>query len=66
MMIEKKANFALVRGKDNEFVGLVKLKDIFSKLLLKWYNYGGLAADTTFHSVSSLSWAKEKGNATLE
>ena len=42
-MIETKVNFALVyEGKS--LLGLVKLKDIFARLLLKWYNYEGLIA----------------------
>lgn len=42
-MIETKVNFALVyEGK--ALLGLVKLKDIFARLLLKWYNYEGLNA----------------------
>lgn len=62
MMIDAKVNFAAVYERERKnFVGLIKLKDIFSKLLLKWYNYGGLTADRTFHSVSSLSLGRDKG-----
>ena len=53
-MISKKINFALVRGSKGELVGLVKLKDIFSRMLLKWYNYGGLTTDQTLYSIGSL------------
>lgn len=56
MMIDSKINFAIVRERRNDgFVGLVKLKDIFSRLLLKWYNYGGLTADRAFYNKVSMS-----------
>lgn len=52
-MIETKVNFALVyEGKS--LLGLVKLKDIFARLLLKWYNYEGLNAERSFNSISSM------------
>ncbi len=59
-MIATKINFALVRGRKGELVGLVKLKDIFSRVLLKWYNYGGLTTEQTIHSIGSF------GRVTLE
>jgi hypothetical protein len=55
-MIEAKVNFALVYHKEKgNFLGLVKLKDIFSRLLLKWYNYEGLSAERSFHSFHSIN-----------
>jgi hypothetical protein len=61
-MVKAKVNFAAVYEREKQvFAGLVKLKDIFSQLLLKWYNYSGLTADRSFHSLSSLNLGREKG-----
>lgn len=32
----------------------MKLKEIFSGMLLKWYNYDGLAAERTYYSLGSI------------
>lgn len=66
-MIVSKINFAIVYSKNRQnFIGLVKLKDIFSRLLLKWYNYAGLTADRSFHSISSMMSLTRDARGVLE
>jgi len=59
-MLNKEVNFGLVYDDEQVLVGLVKLKDIFSGLVLKWYNYDGLAAEKTYHSLNTLSLNRER------
>lgn len=54
-MMNKGVNFALVYDQERVLVGLVKLKDIFSGLVLNWYNYDGLAAEKTYYSLNTMS-----------
>ncbi len=59
-MIQCKVNFALAYSKQtNQFKGLLKLKDIFSQLLLNWYHYEGLSVDRTFYTFTSQPLSKD-------
>lgn len=52
-MQDKQINFALIYDDETEdYIGIIKLKDIFKKLVFKWYDYNTLKPDLSFRSKS--------------